>query len=75
MTYKPSESLSFLPLECYNIVIESIKIRSYSEKRYQGGIDIVKSTYIVFSVLSGIKQVNVELEPGFQTAQNRDNSE
>ena len=29
----------------YNIVIESIKIRSYNKKLYQGGIGIVKSTY------------------------------
>ena len=29
----------------YNIVIESIKIRSYSKKLYQGGIAILKSTY------------------------------
>ena len=28
---------------------------------------------IFFSVLSGIKNVNVELEPGFQSAQKRDN--
>ena len=27
---------------------------------------------MTFSVLSGIKQVNVELEPGFQSAQKRD---
>ena len=29
--------------------------------------------HLFFPVLSGIKQVNVALEPGFQSAQKRDN--
>ena len=29
--------------------------------------------HMIFPVLSGIKNVNVELEPGFQSAQKRDN--
>ena len=34
-----------------------------------------RDVVILIAVLSGIKQVNVELEPGFQTnAQKRDNS-